>query len=124
MSVFCLKAETHEGEIFVLRRGFTSLEEAEDHPVVLQHWKRVWAEPDEPKAERSPILPPFPWDWLATGKPTANGSFHTYLIDATGKKIAAIWGANSDKKLVCDFIVKAVNAAAPQPHAEIQDKQK
>jgi hypothetical protein len=112
---YCLKAETHEGEIFTLRGGFASKEEAEDHPVILRHWKRVWAEPYEPTPGRQPTLPPFPWDWMATGKPTANGSMHTYLIDANGKKIAAIWGANSDKKLVCDFIVEAVNAAAPKP---------
>jgi hypothetical protein len=113
-TLYRVMAEDQEGQTFMLRGGFSSASRAEDHPVRLKHWKRVWVEPYEPKPERQPTLPPFPWDWMAAGSPTANGNLHTYLIDANGKKIAAIWGAHSDKKLVCDFIVDAVNAAAPK----------
>jgi hypothetical protein len=42
---YAVKSETHEGEILILRRGFTSQEEAEDHPVQMSLWKRVWVEP-------------------------------------------------------------------------------
>jgi hypothetical protein len=55
-------------------------------------------------------LPPFPWDWIASGTPTANGQFHAYLVDANGRKIAAIWGKGKEKEAIADFILKAVAA--------------
>lgn len=54
-------------------------------------------------------LPPLPWDWVAAGIPTANGQFHAYLVDATGRKIAAIWGKGAEKELIADHILKSVN---------------
>ena len=44
---FAVKAETHEGEVVILRRGFASQDEAEDHPIQMSLWKRVWVEPIE-----------------------------------------------------------------------------
>jgi hypothetical protein len=41
---YAVKAETHQGKVLILRRGFASQEEAEDHPVRMSHWKRVWVE--------------------------------------------------------------------------------
>jgi hypothetical protein len=41
---YAVKAETHEGEILILRRGFASQEEAEDHQIQMSPWKRVWVE--------------------------------------------------------------------------------
>lgn len=52
-------------------------------------------------------LPPMPWDWIASSAPSANGAFHIYLVDANGRKIAAIWGKGSEKKAIADFIVRA-----------------
>ena len=42
---YAVKAETNEGEIVILRRGFASQEDAEDHPIQMSRWKRVWVEP-------------------------------------------------------------------------------
>jgi hypothetical protein len=48
---YAVKAETHEGDVMVLRRGFASKEKAEDHPIKMFLWKRVWVEPIEEKTE-------------------------------------------------------------------------
>lgn len=56
-------------------------------------------------------LPPKPWDWIASGAPSANGQFHAYLVDATGRKIAAIWGKAGEKELIADHILQSVNEA-------------
>jgi hypothetical protein len=56
-------------------------------------------------------LPPFPWDWVASGVPSNNGKFHAYLVDATGRKLAAIWGKGEEKEAIADFILECVNAA-------------
>lgn len=61
----------------------------------------------------TPTLPPKPWDWVAAGAPTANGHFHAYLVDATGRKIAAIWGKPGEKELIADHILTSVNGDAP-----------
>jgi hypothetical protein len=60
----------------------------------------------------APPLPPFPWDWVAAGTPSANGQFNAYLVDATGRKLAAIWGKGREKEAIADFILQAVNEAA------------
>lgn len=56
-------------------------------------------------------LPPRPWDWIASNAPGANGQFHAYIVDATGRKIAAIWGKGSEKEAIADHIIKLVNEA-------------
>jgi len=33
-----------DGRIAILKRGFVSYEAAEDHPVKMSDWKRVWIE--------------------------------------------------------------------------------
>ncbi len=46
MSEFAVMAEQHDGigKPLTLRRGFRSREDAEDHPVKMALWKRVWVE--------------------------------------------------------------------------------
>lgn len=108
---FAVRAETHEGNILTLRRGFDSEDAAKDHPVQIYLWRRVWVEPIGvmvPKTE--PALPPKPWNWVASMHPTANASYHLYLIDATGRKIAAIWGKKGEKELTAAHIIELVNA--------------
>jgi hypothetical protein len=39
-----VKAETFEGMVVILQRGFESRFEAEDHRVTMSRWKRVWIE--------------------------------------------------------------------------------
>ena len=41
---YAVKAETREGRITIVKRGFASQEEAEDHPIRMSRWKRVWVE--------------------------------------------------------------------------------
>jgi hypothetical protein len=41
---YAVKAESPEGIVVILRRGFTSKSEAEDHRVTMAQWKRVWIE--------------------------------------------------------------------------------
>ena len=41
---FVVKGETREGRIMILKRGFASRETAEDHPIRMSDWKRVWVE--------------------------------------------------------------------------------
>jgi hypothetical protein len=41
---YVVKAESRDGKIAVLKRGFASKEEAEDHPIRMSDWKRVWGE--------------------------------------------------------------------------------
>jgi hypothetical protein len=41
---YVVKAETRDGRITILARGFDSYEDAEDHPVKMSSWKRVWIE--------------------------------------------------------------------------------
>ncbi len=47
---YAVKAETHEGKIVTLRDGFPSRAVAEDFPVRLATWRRVWVERIEPEA--------------------------------------------------------------------------
>jgi hypothetical protein len=41
---YAVKAETKEGDVITLRRGFPSRSDAEDYPVRLSLWRRVWVE--------------------------------------------------------------------------------
>jgi hypothetical protein len=108
---YAVKGETHEGNTLTLRRGFMSQEAAEDHPVQMSLWKRIWVEPVGEIAEKKPpTLPPMPWDWVCADFPTNNARAHIYLVDATGRKIAAIWGKDGEKELTADFILNAVTA--------------
>lgn len=52
---------------------------------------------------------PRPWacQWSATM--SANGQGHVYIVDAAGRKIAAIWGKSDEKLATAELIVAAVN---------------
>lgn len=105
---YAVKAETKEGAVLVLRRGFASREDAEDHPVTMSLWKRVFVEEIESNSTFEE-LPPLPWDWVASAGPSNNGKYHAYLVDANGKKIAALWGSTRSKELMADLILRKVN---------------
>jgi len=55
---YAVKAETHEGEIKVLRRGFVSQDKAEDHPVKMSLWKRVWVEAIDDGSPQTSVTAP------------------------------------------------------------------
>jgi hypothetical protein len=41
---YAVKAETKEGEVVTLKRGFASRSDAEDFPIHMNLWRRVWVE--------------------------------------------------------------------------------
>jgi hypothetical protein len=55
---------------------------------------------------------PRPWDWTWVGT-NASGGGDIYLTDATGRKIAAIWGKAVEKEAAADLIISLVNNAGP-----------
>jgi hypothetical protein len=59
---------------------------------------------------------PRPWDWVFVSTDTASGGGHIYLVDANGRKIAAIWGKGGEKEATADLIITAVNAEAAPGH--------
>lgn len=122
---YAVKAETMEGNVLVLRRGFASEEDAGDHPVKISLWRRVWIEAVGPTITKAaPTLPPFPWDLDAAVTTDARGQHHVYLVDATGRKIAAIWGKDGEKMLIANHIVEATNMiASPPPPGQQGDAQ-
>lgn len=51
--------------------------------------------------------PPMPYALIESATASGNGAFHLYVVDARGRKIAALWG-NADEKLALgEMIVKA-----------------
>ena len=44
---YVVKAETHDGKVTILQRGFATREDAEDHLIQMSQWKQVWVEPIE-----------------------------------------------------------------------------
>lgn len=53
---------------------------------------------------------PRPWDWTWVQTNSGSGGGHVYLVDANGRKIAAIWGPAEEKQATADLIVASVNA--------------
>lgn len=58
---------------------------------------------------------PGPWNWVASDSPSANGGFHVYVVDANGRKIAAVWGKTDEKTATAHQM-----AAAPAMFAAAQ----
>lgn len=104
-----IRAELHSGAIRTLRGGFASAEAAAKHPVDHSLWKRVWVEEtDKPFEEpEAADLPPFPWSLQTSRTSDLNGQFHAYLVDANGKKFAALWGRGDRKRLLAEHILKS-----------------
>ena len=103
MIEFAEKAETLEGNIKLLRRGFPSQDAAEDHPVQMSLWRRVWVEPIESIQPKVETVPPFPWNVTWVGG-------YAYVIDADGRKIASLLGSQKRREYVaailCDLGTK------------------
>jgi hypothetical protein len=49
LTEYAVKAETHDGKVVTLRERFPSREVAEDFPVRLAKWRRVWVERIKPE---------------------------------------------------------------------------
>jgi hypothetical protein len=105
--MYAVKCETHEGKVMTMRRGFATRDAAQDHPVTLSKWKRVWVEKEQPPtAPPPPCLPPFPWSLEFA--PVYRGT-HIYLLDANRRKIAVFFGRDGEKKLIADYILQTAN---------------
>ena len=52
---------------------------------------------------------PLPWLIQWSRHPSGNGWGHVYLIDANGRKIAAIWGKPEEKIETAQLILDRVN---------------
>ncbi len=50
---YAVRAETKEGDVVTLKRGFASRSDAEDYPIQMNLWRRVWVEPVEPPRSTS-----------------------------------------------------------------------
>lgn len=104
---FAVKAETHEGSIHALRY-FPTREEAEDHPVRLATWKRVWIEQVDSAPALPAYAPPFPWqfEWERS---------NTYVRDGEGRRFAILMGSEARRvetvKLLCSIPGFAESAA-------------
>jgi hypothetical protein len=93
MSEYAVMAETHEGNILTLRRGFPSLEAAESHPIKLSLWKFVWVE--RLVALPAPaIMARLPWSVERCGN-----SF-TYIRDADGRRVASLHGVLERRDMI------------------------
>lgn len=55
---------------------------------------------------------PAPWDWEATGFATTNGACHLYIVDANGRKIAAVWGKGGEKEATAILLAAAPDLLA------------
>lgn len=51
---YAVRVETKEGDVVTLKRGFPSRSDAEDYPVRLSQWQRVWIE----RVDAPPPNPP------------------------------------------------------------------
>jgi hypothetical protein len=45
---YAVKGERRDGSITIVKRGFICRDEAEDHPIRMSRWKRVWVEEVQP----------------------------------------------------------------------------
>lgn len=51
-----------------------------------------------------------PLDYLVTAPPGEHeGSGHVYIVDATGKKLASLWGTKETKIAMATLILDAAN---------------
>jgi hypothetical protein len=82
--MFAVFAESHSGKIHTLRK-FPTRDDAEDHPVIAAHWRRVWVDPVEGEIKPVRTDAPMPWtiEWTAG---------RAYVRCAYGHRIATLLG--------------------------------
>jgi hypothetical protein len=58
-----------------------------------------------------PYLPLGPYAYETTARPGAHdGTGHVYLVDATGRRIATLWGTAAEKLALADLFMRADRA--------------
>lgn len=87
---WAVMVETLEGNTLPLRY-FDTEDEANDHPVKLSLWRKVWVQQRvfEPVVTRSFRLP-----WQVEEQ--SNGRF-TYIRDADGHRVASLFGTTTER---------------------------
>ena len=97
-----VRAEMLEGGEGTIRKGFPTREAAEDYPIKLALWRRVWVQKTVlPVAPKAATLRQ-PW---TIEEPVGN-SF-TYLRDADGARIASLLGRAEQRDRFVDALTSA-----------------
>ncbi|BAQ18337.1 hypothetical protein [Methyloceanibacter caenitepidi] len=105
---FVVKGETKNGAILTLRR-FKSRDEAEDHPVTMKYWKRVWVEEDfTPPAPPPPTDAPLPW------RVEAISNKFTYIRDAAGRRVLSLHGVEARRSRI-EQVLREAGLVAEAP---------
>ena len=53
-------------------------------------------------------LPPGPFHWITTARPGEHdGTGHVYIVDATGRVVATVWGPKESEVALAEMIVEA-----------------
>ena len=89
---FAVMAETALGNPMVLRRGFATKGDAEDYPVKLSNWVRVWVEEIPSSAQPSQEPPSTPWRVRWAQNRLA------YLEDSDGQCFATLLGTQKRRE--------------------------
>lgn len=108
---YAVKAEDKTGAVITIRSGFRTLDQAEDYPVVMKLYRRVWSEelPEKNPVHKISRRPTgiLPWTW---GDKTHNA----YLVDAAGQKVLMLFGNKAEKvrsgNAILDFVNKNSSA--------------
>lgn len=53
---------------------------------------------------------PLPYTCEPSGKPGSNGDFNLYICDASGRKIAAVWGRRGEKEATASLFLAGPKA--------------
>lgn len=97
---YAVMAETHAGKTIMLER-YQTKDDAEEHPVKLSNYRRVWIEPirDRPTDLR------LPWSF------DRHHRHHSYLKDATGVSIVCVLGTRERRINAVAEILRVFGAA-------------
>ena len=56
-----------------------------------------------------------PYDVDFARRQTDNGIVHVYIVDANGRKIAAVWGKDNERLETAQLLVDAANRCMTEP---------
>ncbi len=90
MREYAVKVETKKGEIVILQRGFKTRSDAEDMTVRRSDWRRVWVDL-VPAGDDFEARLPWHIEW-------GQGKRATYLMDASGNRLASVMGSAGTKE--------------------------
>jgi hypothetical protein len=80
-------------------RTYPTREAAESHLVLPKHWERSWVE-EVPDKKTPNVMAPQPWSHQRVGS-------YDYILDANGKKVAALMGSYERREVIAAAICGA-----------------